>query len=377
MAITAYTFDEGKAAAYLDLCSRLYKQDTNWIVPLRSRALSQFSREFFFYREGGNAHRHFLATTAGRQVGHASAFVPSKAKNATGQSAGLIGFFECVDDDAVASDLLGQAIDWMRAEHSIRRVWAPMQFDVWHGYRFMTRGFQERSFFGEPYNKPYYPGMFSQQGFEVCKRWYSLEIASSRQLRKLIAPCKEAYDRAVADGYRFLSIDVHDHALMASLQSAIESSYQNFLGLAPLAPDQFKKVVEAYAEALDPRFAIVAIDPAGVLSGFAIAYPDYAHALNAMHGSESLIARLSFYLRARRIRRAVFFMIGITPTEARRRRGIGHALHYRCLDQLLAAGFETIVFALLAEDSPGWRLVENRKEEAQKEYALYEAVFEP
>ncbi len=376
MPITAYTFDEEKAAAYLDLCSALYKHDTNWIVPVRGRVLSQFSREFFFYREAGNAHRHFLATAAGTPLGHASAFVSSRAKDAAGQSAGMIGFFECVDDDAAASELLGRAIDWMRSEHSVRRIWAPMQFDVWHGYRFMTRGFQERSFFGEPYNKEYYPDIFLRRGFHVRKRWYSLEIAGSAQLRRLIVPCKEAYDRALADGYRFLSIDVHDRALMAGLQSAIENSYQNFLGLAPLPPDQFKKVIEAYAEALDPRFAIVAIDPAGVLSGFAIAYPDYARAISAMRGSESLIARLSFYLRARTVRRGVFFMIGITPAESNRRRGLGHALHYRCLDQLLAAGFEAIVFALLAEDSPGWRLVGNRRDEAQKEYALYEAVFE-
>jgi hypothetical protein len=30
------------------------------------------------------------------------------------------------------------------------------EFRHWHGYRLMTRGFEEKTFYGEPYNKIYW-----------------------------------------------------------------------------------------------------------------------------------------------------------------------------------------------------------------------------
>lgn len=377
MAVTAYTFDVQKAAAFLDLCFELYRDDPNWIPPLRRRMLAQFSPEYVFYRQPGNAHRHFLATAADKPVGHASAMVNARLKDHEGHAIGTVGFFECIDNGAVAAELLESASNWLRTQHDVRRIWAPMQFDVWHSYRFMIRGFESPTFFGEPYNKPYYPGFFASQGFAMRKRWYSVEVAGRVPLQSLIDPCTEANEQANRDDYSFVPIDVRDPDLVSSLQSAIEGSYRNFLGLSPLPPEEFREIFAGYAEALDPRFALAALDATGRLGGFAIAYPDYGRALRSMGGRDSFIAKLGFYLRSRRMRRAVFFMIGITPEESQRRRGLGRALQYRCLSALRAAGYESVVFALLAEDSPGWSLLGDRKGDAQKEYALYEVTLEP
>jgi hypothetical protein len=376
MAITPYTFDAQKAAAYLDLCFDLYRDDPNWIPPLRRRVMAQFSPEFSFYIHEGNAHIHFLATAADKPVGHVTAMVNARLKDSDNRPIGALGFFECVEDRAVAAELLGRATDWLHTHHDVRRIWGPMQFDIWHGYRFMTRGFENPTFFGEPYNKPCYPTFFASQGFAVRKRWYSVEVIGRAQLHRIADPHGDAYEQSFADGYSFVPIDVRDRESVRSLQSAIEGSYRNFLGLLPLDPDEFREIFTGYAEALDPRFAIAALGPNGRLSGFAIAYPDYGQALRAMRGRDSIVAKLRFYLHSRRMNRAVFFMIGITPQEAQRRRGLGRALFYRCLTAILDAGYESVMFALIAEDSPAWPLVGNRKDESQKEYAFYEATFE-
>jgi hypothetical protein len=57
--------------------------------------------------------------------------------------------------------LLEHAIEWLREKHDLQRIWAPVNFDIWHGYRLMTRGFEEKTFYGEPYNKIYYPGFLA------------------------------------------------------------------------------------------------------------------------------------------------------------------------------------------------------------------------
>ncbi|MBP1684755.1 MAG: hypothetical protein H6Q33_898 [Deltaproteobacteria bacterium] len=376
MPLTAYTFDPALAQRFADFCFTLYRNDSNWIPPLRRRLLAQFRPDFTFHQAPGNAHQNFLATANGKAVGHITAMVNRRLCDNDGVAVGTVGFFECIDEPAVATDLLAAATDWLRAHQGLRRVWGPMQFDVWHGYRLMTRGFDTPIFFGEPYNRRYYPTQFAQNGFTVRKRWHSVELGGTVAIRQRTDRWEEDYTRALHDGYRFAPIDVRDLAHVRALHTAVEDSYRAFLGLTRLDFDEFRAIFAAYAEALDPRFAIGAWDSRGALGGFAISYPDYGQALRAMRGRDSLLAKLRFYLRARTARRAVFFMLGITAAESARRRGLGRALFYAGLRALLAAGFESIVVALLAEDSPAWPFLSDYQTQTRKEYALYEANFD-
>ena len=68
----------------------------------------------------------------------------------------------------------------------------------------------------------------------------------------------------------------------------------------------------------------------------------------------------------------VGFMIGITGKEAARVHHLGRALFYSYVRSVLAAGFDSIVFALLAEDSPAWLFFEGGRARTQRAYALYE-----
>ena len=185
MEITAYTFDVTAAGRYLELCRDLYRNDRGWIPPLARRVLAQFSPSFPFYRKAGNAHLHFLATAGGRPVGHVSAFVNGDVRDRDGTPVGAVGFFECIEDRALAAELFGAARAWLEVEHGLCRVWGPMQFDIWHGYRLLTRGFDTEIFFGEPYNRPYYAALFGHGGFAPRKTWSSVEVSGRAALEAL------------------------------------------------------------------------------------------------------------------------------------------------------------------------------------------------
>lgn len=375
MALTTYIFDRSLAGRYLDLCRELYRGDPNWVPPDSRRLLAQFSPGFTFHRQAGNAQLNFLATAGGQAVGHASAMVNARLRDLDGAAVGAIGFYECVDDPGVAAELLGSAGDWLRAEHGLRRIWGPMQFDIWHGYRLMTRGFEAATFAGEPYNKSYYPQQFAGSGFAVRKRWYSLELEGIAGIRRVMEPLAGDHARAMEDGYRIAPLDVRDPGVVAAFHAAVEDSYRDFLGITRLSLEEFREVFEGYARGLDPRFALAAWSPAGELSGFMIAYPDYARPLQALRSSRWPLGLLRFWALSRAVERGVAFMIGITVREAGRARRLGRALAYRCFANGLEAGYESIVFALIAEDSPAWLFFEGGRARAQREYALYEANF--
>ena len=65
-------------------------------------------------------------------------------------------------------------------------------------------------------------------------------------------------------------------------------------------------------------------------------------------------------------------MIGATPEEVQRRHGVGSAIYYYTMKQILAAGFETLVVAIVADDSGARSFFGEEMRSVQRTYTLYE-----
>jgi hypothetical protein len=370
MAIQSFEFDSSLTASFAALREELYRGDCNYIAISRSEFLRQFAPEFSFYQRPGNRHRHFIATANGEMIGHVSAFANRDLKDHDGSLVGSLGFFECVDDYAAAADLLNHATEWLCKGNNLQRIWAPINFDIWHGYRLMTRGFAEKTFYGEPYNRTYYPEFFTRWGFSVRKTWDSLETKGPATLEKMIARFESRFRSLRDEKYRFKSIDVNQADDLQELYSVLIRSYQGFLGITPVEFARFERLLGQYLKAFDARFVNLVYDPGGNVAGFSVAYPDYSDALRAMPSlaDPSLKPESSPGLTDR----VIFYMIGATPDEVEKRHGLGSAMFYHTVRQILSAGFHTILFAIVADDSGARRHLGEAMRLAQRTYALYE-----
>jgi hypothetical protein len=373
MAIESFEFDAAKSAAFATFREELYRGDRNWIAASRAEFLGQFAPQFSFYRRADNRHRHFIAAANGKIAGHVSAFVSGKVKDHEGLPVGSLGFFECVDDYAIAEELLEQAIAWLRNENGLRRIWAPVNFDIWHGYRLMTRGFAEKTFYGEPYNKTYYPEFFARSGFAVKKTWDSLERSGRFTLENMIARFEPRYQTLVDEHYQFKAVDVSQTDDLQKLHRVLIRSYHGMLGAAaPFEFGDFERLLGQYLRTMEARFVNLVYDPGGNVAGFGVAYPDYSDRLPAPPSdlNQPNISRSRF--QRRKTDRAVLYMIGATPEEVARRHGLGSALHYHIMRQILSAGFQTVVFAIIADDSGARGLLGDEMRSVQRTYSLYE-----
>jgi hypothetical protein len=360
------------SAAFGAFRERLYRIDSNWISTPRAEFLSQFSPEFSFYRTSGNRHRHFMAMMKGETVGHVSAFVNRDLRDRDGIPVGSLGFFECVNDDAVAAELLDHATEWLRKETGLQRIWAPVNFDIWHGYRLMTRGFAEKTFYGEPYNKTYYPGFFTRFGFSLKKTWDSVEVQGQTRLKKMIARFEPRYRRLLEEQYRFKPIDVSVANDFRELYRVLVRSYHGMLGITPFAFDDFERILGRYLITFDARLVHLGYDPGGNVAAFSVAYPDYSDSLHAAPALTNPLDEQASRSQTGEAGRVIFYMIGATPEEVEARHGLGSATFYHTMQQIIGAGFASVVFALIADDSGGLRHVGEEIRHAQKSYALYE-----
>jgi len=345
--VRPYEFDASLSERFVRLRADLYADDPHAPALDPRRLLRSFAPSFSFYGQPGNRHCHFAALDGERVIGHLSAFVKHDLADTDGTPVGTLGLFECVQDEAVARALVDAGLAWLAHVGRDARVWAPVDFDIWHGYRFRTRGFTSHSFPGEPYNKRWYPGFFRRHDFEVRERWESIEVAGAETLRRLAEPCVQRYHERLADGYAFASVDATSDAVtsgLGTLHRLVMNSFAGFLGFTPLTFVEFEELYGSLWRSIDLRLAGFVLDPEGEPVGFELVYP----------AGE----------------RVIFYMIGITREELAKRHGLGRAAFADVMRRIAAAGHERIVFALMSRESYARSGLHSVEDRAQTEHAL-------
>jgi hypothetical protein len=373
MAIIHFTFDGTKTETFIKFAYDLYCRDTGWIPPLKTEMQKQFAPSFMFYQKPGNSHRHFLATAGKKIVGRVSAMFNQELKDTDGTPVGTIGFFECIHDVDVARDLLDYSTNWLREEKGVRRIWGPMNFDIWHGYRFMTKGFDQKLFYGEPYNKAYYPDYFERYGFIAKYYWDSVEIAGRKPIEKMIAFGQQRYELLVDKGYRFTRLNtkrLKDD--LKKFHSVLTRSFNGFVGFTLISLEEFIQLFEKSRHAFHPEFFTFIYDEKNVLAGFVLALLELSDAIRSMNGKDNWMSIMRFIYNRQRTNRINFYVAGITPEEERKKSGLGSAGLYFIVRQILNKGYNTVIFALMAKGNRAHKLLGEHAQEPSREYALFE-----
>jgi hypothetical protein len=373
VAVEYFSFDSAKAEAFVRFGYDMYHGDAKQIPQMKKEMYIQFLPDFIFYQRPENCHRHFLATAGGKIVGRISAMFNHDLKEIDGTPVGTIGFFECVNDFGVARDLLDCSTKWLREERGICRIWGPMNFDIWHGYRLMTKGFDQKPFYGEPYNQAYYPGFFEKYGFIAKYFWDSAEITGRKILKKIVAFGEQRHKYLLNKGYRFKRLNRRQFMdNLDNLHSVLTRSFKGFTGFTPISLKEFRRLFEKTRYAFHPELFTFIYDEKDVIAGFALALLELSDAVRSMNGRDNLLSIMKFFNYRRRAKRINFYLIGITPEEEKKKSGLGRAIAYFMIHQILNQGYETVIFSLMARKNRAQKLLGDHTQEANREYALFE-----
>jgi len=160
--------------AFHELPLLIYKDDRNWVSPLRLMIEDVFSPQ----KNAGFVHgdaRRWLVKDGEHYLGRIAAFYDRSKLEEGKESAGNVGFFECFDNNGAARLLFDTARDWLKSE-GFTAMDGPVNFgENFFNWGLLVDGFQPQGF-GMPYNPRYYRQLFENYGFQTYYQQFSYHL---------------------------------------------------------------------------------------------------------------------------------------------------------------------------------------------------------
>jgi hypothetical protein len=250
----------------------------NWVAPLRAAVYDALDdKKNPFYREADRA--LFLALRDGAVVGRIAA-IQNRAHNAFhGDRTGFFGFFECIDDQAVADGLFRVAGDWL-GDRGLETMQGPMNPSTNYECGLLVDGFEHRPTFMTAWNPPYYDTLCAGAGLAKAKDLLGFWFPAAEPSYQLPEFVERQAARALEKGrMEFRDLDPGKfNREVAACWEIYNDAWERNWGFVPMSRAEFEHMAKDMKHLLWPELAFLAsVD--GQPAGFMLALPDYNEAL--------------------------------------------------------------------------------------------------
>jgi len=254
-----------------------YKGNPYWVPPLvdeRQEFLDPAKNPFFTHGRAA----YFLAVRGGQPAGTLSAHINDKHNEFHGERMGFFGFFECVNDYAVAQALFSTAADWCKSQGAAA-LRGPASFSSNDdGYGFLVDRFDDPPRIFMSYNPPYYAEFAERFGFAKVMDLYAYrrDTASfgeqadklSAKLARVVPKIRERLGITIRPvNMRRLDDDI------ARVKSVYNSAWEKNWGFVPMVDAEFDHLAAQLRQVLDPEVVFIA-EKDGQFVGFSLSLPD-------------------------------------------------------------------------------------------------------
>ncbi len=331
--------------------------------------LSRTKNPFF---EHGEA-EYLLAERDGVVVGRIAA-ISNRLHNEThGDRVGFFGFFECIDDQAVADALFAAAADWCRSRgHDILR--GPTSFSVNDECGLLVDGFEFPPALMMPHNPRYYVELVERAGFVKARNL--LVYQGGRE--DVYVPVPERLARGTELirqrlGITLRSLDMSRFEQeVETIKEIYNSAWEKNWGFIPMTEKEIDHLAEQFRPVVVPEFVPIA-EKDGKVIGFGIALPDINAVLRTNRSGYLLpvLPRLLWALKRRTLRRSRIILLGVVPEY--RGKGVDAMLYHWIWTKAEHLGFRWGEAGWILEDNAAMNAgLEKMTFRVYKTYRLYD-----
>jgi GNAT superfamily N-acetyltransferase len=357
---------------FIALPYALHRSDPIWVPPLRrdvKAMLTPAKNPFFEHAEA----RYFLARSGGRVVGRIAA-VENRAHNEFhGDRVGFFGFFESIDDQAVARALFDTAGAWLRA-HGLDVMRGPANFSTNDEVGLLVDGFEHPPTLMMPHNPRYYVGLVEGCGFVKAKDLLVYQSTPAHDdldgpLMTRLRQGAELLARRYGITLRHLELKRYDEDV-ALIKEIYNRAWERNWGFVPFTDHEIDHLAAQLRQIVVPELVVFAFRRDEPI-GFAVALPDLNVALKANPSGRLFPGILKILWAARKIGRLRIALLG--TVKEWRGKGIDVLLYKHLWEQGYAKGLSWGEAGWILEDnSPMNNALERLGFVVYKTYRLYD-----
>jgi GNAT superfamily N-acetyltransferase len=303
---------------FLAVAPALHPGDPMFVPPLRvelRRLLDARRNPFFRHAEM----ECFLARKGRDVVGRIAAIHDRLHDERRGEAVGFFGFFETIDDDAVAGSLLAAAEQWVSARGA-KRIRGPLSPSMHDECGSLVEGFDSPPVVMMPYNPPHHAKHFELHGYRKDRDLLAYELLSRHPIRPAIVRIAQEVESSGEFRVRDLDVKRFDREVDL-VRRVYNSAWEDNWGFVPLDEDEFRWRAASLKSIIDPRFALIIEAKSGddwIPAAFGLAIPDVNEILVHLSGRLTPVAIVRLLYGLRRVTTMRVIMLGVVR-EFRRR----------------------------------------------------------
>lgn len=322
-----------------------YRNDPLWVPQLRRDVrtlLTPGKNPFFEHAEA----QYWTARSDGRTVGRIGAIKNDMHNKEHNDRVGFYGFFESIDDQAVANALFDTAAAWLRAR-GFDTMRGPMSPSVNDECGLLIANDGTPPSLMMPYNFAYYEQLHERYGFIKAKDLLAYDGGGAQVApERFVRLAQRAAERR---GIKLRTLDKKRFDVEVELIKALyNSAWERNWGFVPLTEAEIDHLAKQLKPIVVPDLVIFA-ELEGKIVGFAVGLPDFNLALLHNRSGRMFPGILKVLWHSRKIHRARILLLGVIPEF--RGRGVDALLYRRIWENSVKHG--------MPSGEAGWILEDN------------------
>jgi hypothetical protein len=315
---------------------------------------------------------YFLARDEkGEVVGRVTAHINDRHNRHSGEKTGFFGFFECIEDPAVASALMAAAEETLRAK-GMKVIRGPFNFSTNEECGFLVQGFDRPPSLMMPYTKPYYPDLMTRMGYSGAKDLLAYDYEYQGSIPDHLVRFNERIRERKKVVVRPINMQRFAEDVETIFRIYNDAWSQNW-GFVPVTEEEFRATAKDLKPIVDPSIVLIA-EKEGRPVGFIVTLPDYNVLLKKMNGRLFPLGFLHLLFGRKSIGRVRTLLMGVVAEH--RLSGIDALLVYDTFEKGLSKGYRAGEMSWVLDDNVLMRRALERMGAAvEKVYRIYEKAL--
>lgn len=319
--------------------------DPHWVPPLLIDIKARFKKNYPFY-EHGRVESFLAYDERGAVAGRCCAIVNQAHNDFQKDNVGFFGFFDCINDRAVAQSLLDRSAEWLKSQGKTA-IRGPMCFSTNEEVGVLVAGYDSPPAIMMTHNPPYYDALLTQCGFGKATDLLAYELNEGELSERISSLAAKLQQRLKLTVRPFNKKDFWGE--VRRIEQVYNSAWEANWGFVPMTPRELKFMAQTLKLGYDPRLIFFAENERGETVGFSLALPDINVLVKKIDGKLFPTGLFTLLLGKKQIHRARVLALGVAPEY--RGRGLDAVLYYNTYKSGTGAGYNWGEFSWILEDN--------------------------